>query len=128
MLFVYIKEFRNGNINLVLPPNQCCFLFFLLVLETLRILIEFNGLFYGEGDGSEDFLVRLEDEFLLVELNLMGSDDGIAFSLNSVLLLRNYVSLHCVLLFVNQLDFDMSRLLNLVCGKLVIVKEDVGVH
>ena len=120
MLLINGEEVRNGDVHLVLAPDELGLLGHVGILDALVLLVKLYAVVDRVGDLREGLLVGGEVELFLLDLDLVGHDEVARGGLHRTLDDGNDESLDRVLLAVLDARLDMRALVNLIALELLV--------
>lgn len=100
MLFVQVQEVWDRDVHLIVAPNKGSPTLLLLLLDSFRVLVVFNGLLCGVRDTLKNLLVVAPNHALFHVLegeNCLELPRSYLYGLANF---RHNHGLHCLLLFI----------------------------
>ena len=125
MFLVNLEEVWDGNRHFIRTPNQISFLFCDLLVNSHRLLVEFDGFLDWVGNLGESFAFKTVAESFFLDLNLIGNGYFTRNEFNVFYYNGHNMPLYNILLFVVNGDSHMTALLNLVRLEFVVGEEFV---
>jgi len=127
VLLVDVKELRNRHTHLVRAPDQVSFVAGFLILNSFSLLVVADSLVNWVWDLGKGFLAFIEDEFFLLDFDLVSFVDRLILKNDRPHQQRHYEAFDGVLLFVLHLHSDVGAVFYLVVRELGVCAELVPV-